>query len=294
MLDSLFLTTVREKARFAREVSSLKSFWTGIFPTRSLLPDKIENAKADAASIAGFYISSRRFETSFLKLTSLLGEEKVFANSDGTISIDPSSNGPEWPTPEVRRDWPAALSRSPWTRSHRLSSGTGMGRCNSSWTAGFHFPEGRLLGKQVLQLRQPDLQPGCGVLTLVLWPVGALDSQTLWPSAGSRSAGAQAAAWRAVGLHPLHHVFCRLAGGSGIGHNDTALNALPPWIVFLGILGVLCACGAVLACVNAFRSWSAPNRWIWTKLHDTALALACVGLVWFAITWNLMNFNIHY
>ena len=52
--------------------------------------------------------------------------------------------------------------------------------------------------------------------------------------------------------------------------------------------------GAVLACVNALRSWSTPNRWIWTKLHDTALALACLSLVWFAITWNLMNFNIHY
>jgi hypothetical protein len=45
---------------------------------------------------------------------------------------------------------------------------------------------------------------------------------------------------------------------------------------------------------EAFRSWSTPNRWLWTKLHDTALALACLGLVWFAITWNLMNFNMHY
>jgi hypothetical protein len=47
-------------------------------------------------------------------------------------------------------------------------------------------------------------------------------------------------------------------------------------------------------CLNAFRSWSTPSRWIWTKLHDTLLALGCLALVWFALTWNLMNFNIHY
>jgi hypothetical protein len=76
--------------------------------------------------------------------------------------------------------------------------------------------------------------------------------------------------------------------------DPSAINALAPWIICFGILGLLCACGAILACVNAFRSWSVPNRWIWTQLHDTALALACLGLVWFAITWNLMNFNIHY
>ena len=37
-----------------------------------------------------------------------------------------------------------------------------------------------------------------------------------------------------------------------------------------------------------------PTRWIWTKLHDLVLALACLALIWLAFTWNLMNFNIHY
>ena len=74
--------------------------------------------------------------------------------------------------------------------------------------------------------------------------------------------------------------------------NDPAgLNGLASWVTPFGIIGVLCTLGTLLACLNAFQSWSAPNRWIWTKLHDTAIALACLGLVWFAITWKLMNFN---
>ncbi len=61
-----------------------------------------------------------------------------------------------------------------------------------------------------------------------------------------------------------------------------------------GILGVLCTIGTILVWVNAIRSLRNPNRWIWTKLHDLALALACLGLIWFAFTWNLLNFNVHY
>jgi hypothetical protein len=43
-----------------------------------------------------------------------------------------------------------------------------------------------------------------------------------------------------------------------------------------------------------FEAVARPTRWTWTKLHDTALALTCLSLAWFAITWNLMNFNLHY
>ena len=62
----------------------------------------------------------------------------------------------------------------------------------------------------------------------------------------------------------------------------------------LGILGVICTFATTLVWLNAVRSLRNPTRWIWTKLHDLVLALACLALVWLAFTWNLMNFNIHY
>src|SRR6202008_1691463 len=49
---------------------------------------KVENAAADAKEIAGLYKSSRRFESSFLSITTPLGEPKVIANADGTITVD--------------------------------------------------------------------------------------------------------------------------------------------------------------------------------------------------------------
>lgn len=58
------------------------------FPYTPPAGEKPVNPAADAQTVAGLYQPSRRFETSFLKLTSLLGQIKVIANADNTISID--------------------------------------------------------------------------------------------------------------------------------------------------------------------------------------------------------------
>jgi hypothetical protein len=72
------------------------------------------------------------------------------------------------------------------------------------------------------------------------------------------------------------------------------LNGLAPWVALFGILAIVCTLGTVLVCFNAVRGWNASGRWIWTKLHDLSLALACMGLVWFLYTWNLMNFRLSF
>ena len=133
------------------------------------------------------------------------------------------------------------------------------------------------------------------VLTLLLWPVGALVRKHYG---------------RPLDLTPLQRklrlgvrlvciLFILFFGGwlAVLARPRGLLARLMPLLPGSSVLesSVCCACsGVVLAFVNALRSWSTPNRWIWTQLHDTALALACLALVWFAVTWNLMNFNIHY
>jgi len=79
-----------------------------------------------------------------------------------------------------------------------------------------------------------------------------------------------------------------------LADDPNGINSLPPWIIAFSILGVIGVIGTILVCVNALRSVREPGRWVWTKLHDLALAVACLGLVWFAYTWHLMNFNVHY
>jgi hypothetical protein len=77
--------------------------------------------------------------------------------------------------------------------------------------------------------------------------------------------------------------------------NDiNAINSLPPLVIIFGVLGVLCSIGTIFVALNAFRTWGTSGRWIWAKVHDVVLALACLGLVWFLFNWKLMNFNVNF
>src|SRR5258705_6017613 len=66
-----------------------EAFLDRYFPFTPAAGEKVEHAAEDAKEIAGFYKSSRRFDSSFLSLTTPLGEPRVIANSDTTISVDP-------------------------------------------------------------------------------------------------------------------------------------------------------------------------------------------------------------
>ena len=77
--------------------------------------------------------------------------------------------------------------------------------------------------------------------------------------------------------------------------NDiSAINALPKWITLFSLLGVVCAVGTIFVVIYAFRSLGTSGRWVWAKLCDFAVALACLCLVWFLFSMNLMNFNTNF
>jgi CubicO group peptidase (beta-lactamase class C family) len=272
-----------------------EKFLDRYFPYTQPAPGKIENAKADAASVAGLYLMSRRFESSFLKLTSLLAQMKVFTNSDGTISINPSLlTGPNGQPLKFEEIGPL-FYREVHGRYHVgfKRDGNGQLQFQFDWPV-FVFQRVGFWENKYFNYTNLIFSLGVMILTLVLWPVGALirryygRSLDLSPLERKLRLGV-----RLVGILFI----CFFGGWLAVleqAQVPVAQNALSPWIIFLGMLGVLCTCGAVFVCWAAFRSWSVPKRWIWTKLHDTALALACLGLVWFALNWNLMNFNTHY
>jgi hypothetical protein len=137
---------------------------------------------------------------------------------------------------------------------------------------------------------------GVGVvsLTVLLWPVAAIVRKHYSRKLDMPAADLRLRLWvRMVCL-----LFLALLAGWAVAlsmaSDFSVLNGLAPWVVLFGILAIVCTLGTVLVCYNAFRSWNASERWIWTKLHDLGLAVACVGLVWFLFTWNLMNFRLRF
>jgi CubicO group peptidase (beta-lactamase class C family) len=272
----------------------IEKFLNRYFPYTQPPAGKIENAKADAASVAGLYLTSRRIESSFLKLIYLFDETKVFTNPDGTISIDPLK-GPNGQLLKFEEISPL-LYREVHGRAHVgfKRDGNGQMQFQLDWPF-FVFQKVGFWENKYFNYTVAIFGLLMVVLTVLLWPVGALIRKHYGRSLDLTPLDRKLR----LGVRLVCILFICFFGGwvtvlaTGMAFVDV-MNALDLWIICLGILGVLCAFGAVLVCVNAFRSWNAPNRRIWAKLHDTALALACLGLVLFSLTWNLMNFNIHY
>jgi len=270
-----------------------EAFLDRYFPYTPPAGTKIDDPKKDAAEIAGFYKTSRRFETSFLALTTPLGEPKVIPNPDGTISIDPlkAANG------ELKKFEEIApfLYREVHGQDHIGFKKDAAGNWQFQMDYPFFiFQKVGLLESKIFNVGLLIFGLTMVGLTVICWPIGAMIrkhySQTLdFTPQDNR-------------LRIVTRLVCILLiaffGGwlsvLSLLDNLDALNHMGPWIIVFGILGILCALGTILVCLNALRSLQNPGRWLWTKLFDLALAVACVGLIWFAFKWNLMNFNLHY
>jgi CubicO group peptidase (beta-lactamase class C family) len=270
-----------------------EAFLDRYFPFNAPPGMKVEDAANHAKELAGFYKSSRRFDTSFLSITTFLGEPKVIANSNGTISIDPlkGANGALKKYEEI----------SPYLyREVHGQDKVGFKKdAAGNWQFQLDYPFFVFQRVGPLQNKTFNivvLAFGLGVLglTVLLWPVAAIVRKHYGKPLNY---GPSQNRFRLlVRLVSILLVIFYVGWFSVLAMSDdpNGINGLPPWIIAFGILGVLCTIGTILVCVNAFRSIREPGRWVWTKLHDVFLAVACLGLVWFAFSWNLMNFNIHY
>jgi hypothetical protein len=67
-----------------------------------------------------------------------------------------------------------------------------------------------------------------------------------------------------------------------------------PWIRLIQLLGWLGVLGTFVALCHALRSWKEPGRWMWSRIGDTTIALAFIGMAWFTFTWNLLHWSLKY
>src|SRR5205807_4098103 len=58
--------------------------------------------------------------------------------------------------------------------------------------------------------------------------------------------------------------------------------------------GLLGALGALAVIYAVIRSWRERGLWFWATAWNFLVMVACLGFSWFAIHWNLMNFNMKY
>jgi CubicO group peptidase (beta-lactamase class C family) len=281
------------------EVSSREAVWHGFldryFPYQIPNGTTYANAAQDAQEVSGHYIVSRRSETTILRVLNVAGEAKISRNSDGTISADALKdfNG----QPKKFRAISHLMFRDVNGQDH-----IGFKRDNSgNLVAVIDFPfmvfqKSPWYQNSVLQLPLIIASVAVLLLTVLLWPVAALIRKHY-----GKPLSLMTKQKRLRLLVRLCCVAYLIFFGAYLLFFTMALKDIGmlsprsnPWLRMIQIVGWLGVIGTLFAVYNAFRSWQDSQRWLWSRIGDTLIALGCVGVIWFVFTWNMLHWSLKY
>jgi CubicO group peptidase (beta-lactamase class C family) len=281
------------------ENSPRTSVWQALldryFPFEPSSAQTVSTAAQDAAEVSGAYISSRRADTTILKVLTVLGELKVHSNKDGTISADAFKDLNGTPkkfveiAPRLFRDVNGqdriGFKRDDRGRMVLVIDFPFMVFQKAAWyeNSGLNLPI--LIGSVVVLL-----------LTLLLWPVAALVRRHYGKKLELTPQQRK--------LRRLIRIVCALElaflaffmGFFAIALKDLSMlypryNPLLRMIQIVGWLGVL---GGVLVLYGVLRSFTERGRWLGSRISDGLVAFACLGFIWFVFVWNMLHWSLKY
>ena len=252
-------------------------------------------AKLHAQQMVGHYESSRRPESNLLSMVNMLGQIKVVANEDGTLSV-PLAMGANG----VPKKW-REISPYLWqdvAGSDRLAADVVDGKV-TRFTMEPYAPImvfERLSTWRSLSLPLLAASLTVLLLTVLAWPVSALVRRHY----GVRYAlsGADARAHRLARFTALAVL---LSIGGTLGFVVTMLGDLEmtgpssdKWINLLRLFAlVVLPVGAALSVWNAWQVLRNRRRWL-AKLWAVLLALSCLFLLWIGFANHLIGYGAYY
>ena len=270
-----------------------EKFLDRYFPYTPSAP-AVASAKENADEVAGLYVASRRGEKSFLKVTEFLGQAKAFANSDGTLSIDPlkDTNGELKRYEEISPLLYRQVHGQDLIGFHKNSNGLMEFSIDYPF---FVFERASMADNKNFNMAIIVPSLIFIALAVLFWPVGASIRWHYGTKLDLTSSEKRLRlAVRLVCIVDLLFAVGWLIFISGTNDVTNLSRSRDPLLYLLEILGVIAATGTLIIILHAFRSWAKTGKWIWAKLFDVALALACIGFTWFIWHWNLINFNLRY
>lgn len=252
-------------------------------------------AKLHAQQMVGHYDSSRRPQSNLLSLVNMLGQVKVVANEDGTISV-PLAMGANG----VPKKW-REISPYLWqdvAGSDRLAADVVDGevtRFSMEPYAPIMVFE-RLSTWRALSLPLLVASLVVLLLTVLAWPVSALVRR--YYGVPYALSGTDARAHRLVRLAALAVL---LSVGGALGFVVAMLSDLEMtgassdlWINLLRLFAtVALPVGAAIAVWNAWQVLRGRRRWL-AKLWALLLALSCLFLLWIGFANHLIGYGAYY
>ena len=252
-------------------------------------------AKLHAQQMVGHYDSSRRPQSNLLSLVNMLGQVKVVANEDGTISV-PMATGANG----VPKKW-REISPYLWqdvAGSDRLAADVVDGkvvRFSMEPYAPIMVFE-RLSTWRALSLPLLAASLAVLLLTVLAWPVSALVRRHY--GAPYRLSGSDARAHRLARLAALA-VLLSIGGTLGfvvamLGDLEMTGAGSDKWINLLRLFAtVVLPVGAAISVWNAWKVLRSRRRWL-AKLWAVLLALSCLFLLWIGFANHLIGYGAYY
>jgi CubicO group peptidase (beta-lactamase class C family) len=265
------------------------------FPYQPPASPRLANSYGDIRKIVGRYWSSRRSQTNIMAIAGALDQPEVWANSDGTISMEGMTDFAG--VPERFEEIAPMLFHQVHGQDHiGFTKGFNGG---TRLVTDFPFRVGQRVpwwknGKANLGVL--EFAAAIFVLTLVFWPVGIVLRHHYQKRLELAGRYRIVRGWmRLVCGVDLTFLALFAAWISGAQNNlnmlstsfDTRLHALQ-------VVGVIGVAGLALAIYYCAYSWTKGSLWIWTRIWNTLLLLACAGYVFFVVNWHMLNFHLNY
>jgi CubicO group peptidase (beta-lactamase class C family) len=262
-------------------------------PLAELPPAK--HAEVSARVVTGRYAASRRAETTFFKLFSLLGQASIAPDEKGVLTVpgltELNGKPKEWHEVEP---WVWRESHGPEQVAAKVEGVVKMLSADE-------------VGGILVLLPVPWQQSGAWILPVVGIATAILALTVLaWPIAAWRRrkrGTALALSPRELHIYRVARVVALidvvfLIGWMGIvsaGNADLAAydGHLDVWFYVLHVLGFVGAVGALVAIWNGWLAIAGKRGWRATT-WSVGLAVSCVAVSWFGFAFNLIRVTLRY
>jgi len=243
------------------------------------------------ADVAGIYQSSRRSESSFLRLSALLGQIVVKVDGAGYVrgfpAFRPFGDGVPWR--RLQRDLYQGASGIRFAFVDDGHSGSHLA------TPGFWFQ--RVPWSLDARWIAPAFLASTVVvfLSLLAWPVAAL--WRCWRKRRWNENRRDRGNFLAVRLLALVDaaVICSVATLFVKSADYTIFNdAFDPWLLALYALAWVGVFGAVMTLWAVVRFWRRGIGSRWSRIHHALLAASSVMIAWFFLTFRIAGTTLTY
>lgn len=281
-----------------REASPREALWTKFLDRYLPEPPSASRAASTPTAdsgreVAGYYVASRRADTTVIAFTNGIDQSRVYTNADGTISTS-FARGPDGEPKKFRAIGPLmfkdvdgsdrlAFQRDPTGRLTIVAPFPALQFQRTSGVAALTFNAVAMV-----------YSLGISALALLLWPIAAL---VRWHYGRKLDIPAEHRRLRLIVRLVCALNLAAVTSAVYLGTLQATPGAfsapLDPMLRLMQAFALLGAIGALAAIAHAVRTVRSRSWW-WLKVQESGIALACVAFTWFVIYWHVLAPSLTY